>query len=85
MEVPFSAAIAALFLELAVLPIRFEIEERQLFFLKRILDKDLDNFEKKWANYISQLRRTYDLPLNDKKISGNQLLKMLLEMMPSCN
>ena len=81
MEVPGSTPIAALFLELSVLPIKFEIEQRQLFFLKRILDKDPDdpvhavykeqlnyNFEENWANYIFQLRHTYNLPLNDENI-----------------
>ena len=81
MEVPGLTPIAALFLELSVLPIKFEIEQRQLFFLKRILDKDPDdpvhavykeqlnyNFEENWANYIFQLRHTYNLPLNDENI-----------------
>ena len=81
MEVPGSTPIAALFLELSVLPIKFETEQRQLFFLKRILDKDPDDpvhavykeklnysFEENWANYISQLRLTYNLPLNDENI-----------------
>ena len=81
MEVPGSTPVAALFLELSVLPIKFEIEQRQLFFLKRILDKDPDDpvhavykeqlnysFEENWANYISQLRVTYNLPLNDENI-----------------
>ena len=66
MEVPGSTPIAALFLELSGLPIKFEIEQMQLFFLKRILDKDPDdtvhavykeqrnyNFGENWANYIS--------------------------------
>ena len=82
MEVPGSKPIAALFLELSVLPIKFETQQRQLFFLKRILDKDHDdpvhivykeqlnyNFEENWANYISQLRHTYNLPLNDEDIN----------------
>ena len=43
MEVPGSTPIAALFLELSVLPIKFEIEQRQLLFLKRILDKAPDD------------------------------------------
>ena len=81
MEVPGSTPIAALFLELSVLPIKFEIEQRQLFFLKRIQDKDPDdpvhavykeqlnyNFEENWENYIFQLRHTYNLPLNDENI-----------------
>ena len=71
MEVAGSTTIAALFLELSVLPIKFKIEQRQLFFLKLILDKDPDdpvhavhkehlncNFEENWANYIPQLRLT---------------------------
>ena len=81
MEVTGTTPIAALYLDLLVLPIKFEIEERQLFFLKRILDEDPDypvhavykeqlnyNFEENWANYISQLRLTYNLPLNDENI-----------------
>ena len=72
MEVPGSTTIAALFLELSVLPIKFEIEQRQLFFLKRILDKDPEdpvhavykeqlnyNFEENWANYTFQC----DIPI----------------------
>ena len=40
MEVSRSTPTVALFLELGILPIRFEIENRQLFFFKRLLDKD---------------------------------------------
>ena len=81
MEVPGSTPIAALFLELSVLPIKFEIEQSQLFFLKRILGKNPDdpvhavykeqlnyNFEENWANYIFQLQHTCNLPLNDDNI-----------------
>ena len=81
MEVPGSTPIAVLFLELSVLPIKFEIEQSPLFFLKRTLDKDPDdpvhavykeqlnnNFEENLANYIYQLRLTYNLPLNDENI-----------------
>ena len=81
MDVPGSTPIAALFLELSASPIKFEIEQRQLFFQKRILDKDPDDpvhavykeqlnysFEENWANYISQLRLTYNPPLNDENI-----------------
>ena len=39
MEVPKSTPIAALFLELGILPIQYEIEKRQLVFLKKILDR----------------------------------------------
>ena len=68
MEVPGTTPVAALFLELSVLPIKFEIEQRQLSFLKRILDKAPDdpvhavykeqlnyNFQENWENFISQL------------------------------
>ena len=65
MEVPGSTPIVALFLELSVLPIKFEIEQRQLFFLKRILDKDPDD---PVHAVFSQLRLTYNLPLNDENI-----------------
>ena len=37
MEVPRSTPIAATFLELVILPIRYEIEKRKLLFLKHIL------------------------------------------------
>ena len=40
MEVSRAVPIAALYLDLGVLPIRYEIEMRQLFFLKGILSKD---------------------------------------------
>ena len=41
MDVPSSTPIAALYLELGILPIQSEIERRQLLFLRRTLDKDL--------------------------------------------
>ena len=63
MEVSKAVLIAALYLDLGVLPIRYEIEMRQLFFLKGILRKDPCNpvklaygemkrfaSEKNWAN-----------------------------------
>ena len=43
MEVPNSTPIAALFLELGILPIQYEIEKRQLVLLKRILDRENDD------------------------------------------
>ena len=65
MEVPKSTPIAALFLELGILPIQYEIEKRQLVFLKRILDRENDDqikmsyhemlkyqAEKNWANNV---------------------------------
>ena len=77
----FDTYCCTLFLELSVLPIKFEIEQRQFFFLNRILHKDPDdpvhvvykeqlnyNFEENWANYIFQLRHTYNLSPNDESI-----------------
>ena len=43
MEVPCGILIAALYLELGILPIQFEIEKRQLLFLRRIFNKDFDD------------------------------------------
>ena len=40
MEVPKSTPVPATFLELGILPIRYEIEKRQLLFLKRILSRE---------------------------------------------
>ena len=81
LEVPKSTPLAALYLELGILPIQYEIERRQLLFLKRLLGKK-DNdpvmqsyqhmcrypYEKNWANYIVALRNKYNLPLNDQNI-----------------
>ena len=78
MEVSRASPTVALFLELGILPIRFEIEKRQLLFLKRLLNQDKNDpvqnvhfkqlkyvAEKNWANYIQALRHTYNLTLND--------------------
>ena len=43
MEVPKSTPIAASFLDLGILPTRYEIERRQLVFLKTILDRENDD------------------------------------------
>ena len=40
MEVSRATLTVALFLELEILPIRFEIDKRQLFLFKRLLNKD---------------------------------------------
>ena len=39
LDVPRSTPTAALYLELGIWPIKYEIEIRQLLFLKRVLDK----------------------------------------------
>ena len=41
LEVSKATQIAAMYLELGILPVRYEIEMRQLLFLKRLLDKKL--------------------------------------------
>ena len=68
MEVPCRTPIAALFLELGILPIQFEIEKRQFLFLTCILNMDFDNslqlvyndnssmsLKKNWTNDMSEL------------------------------
>ena len=40
MEVSRATPTVALFLELGISPMRFEIEKRQLFFFKHLLDND---------------------------------------------
>ena len=75
--------IAALYLDLCVLPIRYEIETRQLFFLKGILSKDhcdpvklayeeMNRFgsEKILANNMFGLRKAHDPPLNDTNVQN---------------
>ena len=81
MEVSRAVPIAALYLDLGVLPIRYEIDMRQLFFLKGILSKDPCDqvklaygemkkfgFEKNWANNMFGLRKAYNIPLNDTNV-----------------
>ena len=66
-----------LYLELGILPVMYEIEMRQLLFLKRLLDKkhadpclrtyiEMLKFENEtnWANNVLGLWRDYNLPLN---------------------
>ena len=68
-----------MYLELGILPVRYEIEMRQLLFLKHLLDKkhadpclrtciEMLKFENEtnWANNVLGLRRAYNLPLNDE-------------------
>ena len=79
-EVSRAFPIAALYLDLGALPIRYEIEMRQLFFFEGILSKDpcdpvklayeeMKKFgaEKNWANMFG-LRKAYNLPLNDSNV-----------------
>ena len=43
MELPKGAPIAALYLELGILPIKYEIEMRQILYLKKVLGKKTDD------------------------------------------
>ena len=78
LEIPKGTPTAALQLELGILPINFEIEIKQLLYLKRILDKKSDDpvqlcyhemlklsEEVNWANDVIGLRKKYNLPLHD--------------------
>ena len=73
MELPRSVPADALFLEMGIWPIRFEIEFRQFTYLKRIIDRDQNDpvyrlyqemlkysSEKNWASNILDLRRDFD-------------------------
>ena len=83
MDVPKITPNAALFLELGVWPVQCVIEQRQLLYLKRILDGDNRDpvwlayrkmlkyeFEPNWANNILCLRQKYNLPLNGLNIQN---------------
>ena len=74
-----------MYLELGILPVRYEIEMRQLLFLKHLLDKrhadpclrtyiEMLKFENEtnWANNVLGLRRAYNLPLNDENKIKNK-------------
>ena len=81
MELPKGASIAALYLELGILPIKYEIEMRQILYLKKVLGKKPDDpvllaykemlkfdSEDNWANNLLGLRKLYNLPLNDENV-----------------
>ena len=81
MELPKGALIAALYLELGILPIKYEIEMRQILYLKKVLGKKPDDpvllaykemlkfdSEDNWANNLLGLRKLYNLPLNDENV-----------------
>ena len=83
LEVPKGTPTAALYLELGILPINFEIEIKQLLYLKRILDKKNDDpvqlcyhemlkfsEEANWANDVIGLRKKYNLPLHDVNVKN---------------
>ena len=81
LEVSKATPIAAMYLELGILRIKYEIEMKQLLFVKHILDKMHDDpylltynemlkFENEtnWENNVLGLRRDYNLHLNDVNI-----------------
>ena len=81
LEVSKATPIAALYLEHGILPVKYEIEMRQLLFLKCILDKkdddpclltynEMHKFENEtnWANNVFGLWRNHNLPVNDDNI-----------------
>ena len=81
LELPRSVPTAALYLELGILPIKYEIAIRQLLFPKKILDNNENDpvsqvcremiryeFENNWARNVLDLRVRYNLPLNDKNV-----------------
>ena len=81
MELPKGAPIPALYLELGILPIKYEIEMRQILYLKNVLGKKPDDpvllaykemlkfdSEENWANNLLGLRKLYNLPLNDENV-----------------
>ena len=83
LEVPRSTPTAALYLETGILPIEYEIHIKQLVFLKHILDKDSTDpvaqmyneiykfqNELNWFNNVFELRRRYNLPLNDMNVKS---------------
>ena len=80
MKLPKGAPIAALYLELGILPIKYETEVRQILYLKKVLGKKPDDpvllackemlkfdSEDKWANNLLGLRK-YNFPLNDENV-----------------
>ena len=81
MEVPKSTPVAAQYLELGILPVKYETEIKQLLFLIRILDREADDpvllsyqemfkfgSEANWANNILGLQQAYNLPLNEANV-----------------
>ena len=83
LEVPKGTPTAALYLELGILPINFEIKLKQLLYLKSILDKKNDDpvqlcyremlkfsEEVNWANDVIGLGKKRNLPLPDDNVKN---------------
>ena len=86
MEVSKGVPTPALYLELGVLSISFEIQLKDLLYLKRILDREYDDpvrmvyhemskykEEMNWANDVIDFRKKYSLPLSDENIKNMQM------------
>ena len=83
LEVPKGTPTAALCLKLGILPTNFEIEIKQLLYLKRNLDKQNDDpvqlcyremlrfsEEVNWASDVVGLRKKHNLPLHDDNVKN---------------
>ena len=88
-----STSATATFLKLGILPIRHDIEKRQLYFLKCILSGETCDpllvtykqmlrlsSEPNWASGVLDLRQKYNLPLDDTNIQNmfSQMWKSLV-------
>ena len=81
MELPKGAPIAALYLELGILPIKYETGMRQILYLKKLLRKKPDDpillaykemlkfdLEDNWVSNLLDLHKLFYLPLNDENV-----------------
>ena len=81
LEVSKSTPVAALYLELGVLPIQFEIKKKQSMFLNHLLEKNESDpalklyqqmvkyqYKMNWTDFVLNLRFKYNLSLNDQNI-----------------
>jgi len=80
MNVPTSTPNCSLYLELCILPVKYEIFYRKLMFLKKILHKDIDNIvfqlymiqkktdEVNWYKEVMEIRSITNIDLSDKEI-----------------
>ena len=88
MKIPKSTPTVAVSLDLGILPIQYEIEKKQLLYLKYVLEKNADcpvrqtyyqmleyQDENNWANHITFLCRKYNLPLNDSRVQYTSMSK----------
>ena len=97
LEIPKSTPTAALFLDLGILPIQYEIEKKQLLYLKCVLKKNADDLvqqtcyqmleyqgENNRANHLTFLLRKYNLPLNDYNLLAYCILHKMHKLRIGC-